>query len=77
MLPGAGNVGQDILWQTRATCEMLVNTGGRKHTQRYPRCYGLCLTSYSHPGALECASEQENKDQIVHSILDGVIILCG
>lgn len=77
MLTGTRYVGQDILWQTRATCQMLVNTGGREYTQCHPRCHGLCLASYTDCRALERAAEQENKDQAVYRFLDGLLVLRG
>jgi hypothetical protein len=77
MLPSAGNVGQDILWQTRPTCQMLVNTDSREYTQCHPRRHGFCPASHTNHRAMERASEQKNEDQIVHRLLNGLVVMCG
>lgn len=77
MLASSSYVGQNILWQTGATCQVLVNIGGCEHTKRHSRYHGLCPTPYTYLRALEGTTEQENKDQIVHCVLDGLAILCG
>lgn len=77
MLASSSYVGQNILWQTCATCQVLVNIGGREHTKRHSRCHGLRPAPYTYLRALEGTTEQENKDQIVHCVLDGLAILCG
>ena len=75
MLSCTGHVGQDILWQTRTTCQMLVDTGGRQHTKCHSRHHGLCLACYTDCRALEREAEQENKDQIIHRLLHGLAVL--
>lgn len=77
MFTGTRYVGQNILWQTRATRQMLVNTGGREYTQCDSCRHGLRFAPYANCRALERAAEQEDKDQALYRVLDGLLVLRG